>query len=119
MNKTVSAAVTLAVSFLLLYQCAFANDVGKTKKEVQRKFGLGIEVSYFRISDATWMPNETAKLSTPPYAGINLAYIFNDYVSSELSVQSLYSDMEIDVGGTPFNYGILEQIPIFLTARSI
>jgi outer membrane protein W len=105
MKKKIVASIFVFAIFVLVFnQAGFAQDM-------EGKFGIGASVAYIYYSnDQDLEPDEDVM-----YGG-NLTYFVQEYLSLELSVN--YVETDVYLGGLgDFNIGELEQIPILLSLR--
>ena len=102
MKKRIVASFFVVATLVLVFsQVGFAQDL-------EGKFGIGAGVAYINYtSDEGFEPDENVM-----YGG-NLTYFVQNYLSLELSVN--YVETDVYLGD--FNLGELEQIPILLSLR--
>ena len=100
--KIVASFFVFAAIVLVISQVSFAQDV-------EGKFGIGAGVAYINYSEdeGGLEPDEDVM-----YGG-NLTYFVQEYLSLELSVNYVETDVYLD----DFNLGELEQIPVLLSLR--
>lgn len=102
MKKRIVASFFVITTLILVFsQVGFAQDL-------EGKFGIGASVAYINYSnDDDFKPDEDVM-----YGG-NLTYFVQEYLSLELSVNYVETDVDAD----NFKIGELEQIPVLLSLR--
>jgi len=101
-KKFIAPFLVVLVLLLVISQVSFAQDM-------EGKFGIGASVAYIYYSDDDdFEPDEDAMY------GVNLTYFAHRYLSLELSVNYVETDVYLD----DFDIGELEQIPILLSLRT-
>ena len=102
MKKKIVASFFFVTTLILVFsQVGFAQDL-------EGKFGIGAGVAYINYSEKeSFEPDENVM-----YGG-NLTYFVQTYLSLELSVNYVETDVYLD----DLNIGELEQIPVLLSLR--
>ena len=105
-KKIIAPFFVVAALMLVVSQVSFAQDM-------EGKFGIGARVAYINYSnDGDFEFDETAM-----YGG-NLTYFVQRYLSLELSVDYVETDLDLEALGVSVDIGELEQIPILLSLRA-
>lgn len=105
MKKKIITPFVVAL-VLVISQVSFAQDM-------EGKFGIGARVAYINYSDDFGSGIDADIDETAMYGG-NLTYFVQRYLSLELSVDYVETDLDLE----DFDIGELEQIPILLSLRT-
>lgn len=115
MKKKIVAMFFVVVTLMfVLSQVGFAQDM-------KGKLGIGARVSYVDFSDDDYTVYGV-KVDVEPdedimYEG-NLTYFIQDYLSLELSVGYIETDVDFDALGMEVDAGEFETIPVLLSLRA-
>jgi outer membrane protein len=108
-KKIIAPFFAVAALMLVVSQVSFAQDM-------EGRLGIGARVAYTNYSDDFGSVLDTDGEATM-YGG-NLTYFVQRYLSLELSVDYVETDLDLKVTGTSVDIGDLEQIPILLSLRA-
>ena len=110
MKKVVALFFVVAALMLLVSQISFAQDM-------EGRLGIGARVAYVNFSDEDLYGIDVDFGETAMYGG-NITYFVHSYLSLELSVDYLETDVDLDPIGVTVDIGDLEQIPVLLSLRT-
>ena len=109
-KKFVALFFVVAALMLVVSQISFAQDM-------EGRLGIGARVAYVNFSDEDLYRFDVDPDETPMYGG-NITYFVHSYLSIELSVDYLETDVDLDAKGGCVDIGDLEQIPVLLSLRT-
>ena len=109
-KKFVALLFVVADLMLVVSQISFAQDM-------EGRLGIGARVAYVNFSDEDLYRFDVDPDETPMYGG-NITYFVHSYLSIELSVDYLETDVDLDAIGGSVDIGDLERIPVLLSLRT-
>jgi len=101
----------VAALMLIVSQVSFAQDM-------EGKIGIGVRASYINYSDDDLGGGIDAEFDETAMYGGNLTFFAHNYLSLELSVDYVETDVDLEALGVSVDIGELEQIPILLSLRT-
>ncbi len=113
-KKIIAPFFVVAALMLVVSQVSFAQDM-------EGKIGIGARVAYVNYSDDD-ITVYGLKVNIDPdddvmYGG-NLTYFVHSYLSLELSVDYIETDVDLEALGVSVDIGEFEQIPVLLSLRT-
>jgi len=109
-KKIVALFFVFAALMLVVSQISFAQDM-------EGRLGIGARVAYVNFSDEDLHKFDVDPDETPMYGG-NITYFVLSYLSIELSVDYLETDVDLDAKGGSVDIGDLKKIPVLLSLRT-
>ena len=109
-KKFVALFFVVAGLMLVVSQISFAQDM-------EGRLGIGARVAYVNFSDDDLYGVDVEFDETTMYGG-NITYFVHSYLSLELSVDYLETDVDLEALGVSVDIGDLEQIPVLLSLRT-
>jgi len=111
MKKKIIAPFFVVLALMLVVsQISFAQDM-------EGRLGIGARVAYVNFSDDDLYGVDVEFDETTMYGG-NITYFVHSYLSLELSVDYLETDVDLEALGVSVDIGDLEQIPVLLSLRT-
>jgi outer membrane protein len=109
-KKFVALFFVFAALMLVVIQISFAQDM-------EGRLGIGARVAYVNFSDEELYKFDVDPDESPMYGG-NITYFVLSYLSIELSVDYLETDVDLDSKHGSIDIGDLKKIPVLLSLRT-
>lgn len=110
-KKIIAPFFIVAALMLVVSQVSFAQDM-------EGKIGIGARVAYVNYSDDDLGYGIDMEFDEAAMYGGNLTYFVHSYLSLELSVDYVETDVDSEVLGVSVGIGEFEQIPVLLSLRT-
>ena len=110
-KKIIAPFFVVAALVLVVSQVSFAQDM-------EGKIGIGARVAYVNYSDDGLGDGIDMEFDEVAMYGGNLTYFVHSYLSLELSVDYVETDVDLETLGVSVGIGEFEQIPVLLSLRT-